>query len=308
MSNEQKAGGIFINYRQRDANNNLQDHALFVDALSRRLSKHFGDEMVFVDTTITPGVRYPDELRVKLVACNVLLAVIHPTWLTDLHQRRPRPGTDWVRYEIKAALTADLAPHDQSTPLPKVIPILLEGSKMPAAAELPDDIRHLADLPPFLLRSGSLDDDLSCLLEELERYIPTSWKPAPDSNTKQSRYSSLGLLETLLAGTIIIIVVFQSSKSGLAVMLFTLLTLATFGMALIFLMVAVYCIIGRVSHRVERRIQSQPLAQSMLLAGLALFSIMPSLAATVVDTAREEQTKMAVSEPVPEPIWRVAGW
>lgn len=291
MNPEQDRGGIFLNYRQRDIDNDLRDHALFVDALSRRLARHFGKDMVFVDTTINPGVRYPDELRAKLVSCHVLLSVIHPEWAADLHQRQHRPGPDWVRYELGVALNGSPSTGNRTTPLPVVIPILLNDSALPSADELPDEIRDLADLTPFRLRAGALIDDLTCLLDEIERRIPVPWEPPPAGETKQSKYSSLGLISGLVA----VLVVFQALTREPTEGLFGLLAFSTLGMFAVFLGTVASWAIKRVSYRAERRLQTQPAGQSLLVIGLSFIGVLLILYSALLSTIREDPVKTTIS-------------
>jgi hypothetical protein len=59
-------GKLFVNYRQRDATNNLLPHALLVGALVDRLAIHFGREAIYFDITLRVGEPYPTALRARL--------------------------------------------------------------------------------------------------------------------------------------------------------------------------------------------------------------------------------------------------
>lgn len=160
---------IFVNYRQRDAGNVLRGHAMFVESLSHHLAQHFGDQQVFIDWSTRSGTDYPKELAHRLAACDVLLVVIHAQWLDDLDARQ---GTwkDWVHYEISTALNRESKAV--------VIPVLLDTAELPRVAELPGDIRELALRQTFQLRPGSLRDDLTRLVAELEAHVRPSWPPS----------------------------------------------------------------------------------------------------------------------------------
>src|SRR5262245_21641621 len=91
---------IFINYRRSDAQH-------VVDHLAERLKTVFGATAVFKDDRdVKPGQRWPDEIRNRVLSCEVLLAVIGPTWLAAAHpnhRRRIDDSEDWVRQEISTA-------------------------------------------------------------------------------------------------------------------------------------------------------------------------------------------------------------
>ena len=65
-----------------------------------------------------------------------MLAVIGPSWAAtdEVGQSRLAEETDWVRIEIEAALAKDIP----------VIPVLVNGARMPKPRELPETIQDLA--------------------------------------------------------------------------------------------------------------------------------------------------------------------
>jgi hypothetical protein len=74
-------------------------------------------------------------------SCDVLLALIGDEWLTitDEHgRRRLDDPDDFMRLEIEAALTRNV----------RVIPILVDGVRMPRVAELPASL-EVADESPL---------------------------------------------------------------------------------------------------------------------------------------------------------------
>src|SRR5262249_1919450 len=92
---------------------------------------------------------------------SVLLAVIGPNWLDvrDEHgNRRLDDPNDFVRIEIAAAL-------QRSIP---VIPVLLEGARIPKAIELPEDLKELALRNGMEIRHASFQDDMDRLIRGLE--------------------------------------------------------------------------------------------------------------------------------------------
>lgn len=154
------SGKVFVNYRQRDAAGNLLPHALVVEALAERLSVYFGHEAVYFDTTLRIGEPYPAALRARLLETDVLVVVIHPTWLSDLADRSGRPR-DWVRYEIAIALASST----------RLVPVVLTGAGMPLPQDLPPDIRELAHAQCVELRFGSLADGMQSVVAEIELVV-----------------------------------------------------------------------------------------------------------------------------------------
>jgi hypothetical protein len=118
-------GGIFINYRRHD------ERIAFVRTLYARLAARFGENTVFLDSaTIGHGRRYPNQLRRHLGRADVVVVVVHAGWAKELKT----DGADWVHNEIRWALAAGKT----------IIPLLLDGAKMPRASELPRTIREFA--------------------------------------------------------------------------------------------------------------------------------------------------------------------
>ena len=66
-------------------------------------------------------------------ACSVLLVVIGPRWLAAEGKPGWRAGDpkDWVRLEIELAIKRGI----------RVIPVLVNGARMPSPGELPPSLR-----------------------------------------------------------------------------------------------------------------------------------------------------------------------
>ena len=122
---------IFINYRREDS----------LDAAGRlhdRLAQTFGHKNIFMDVDDIPaGVDFAKYLGDQVAASHVFLAIIGPTWLDAKDEsggRRIDDPDDFVAIEITAALARNI----------RVIPVLVEGARMPKAGELPDPLKALA--------------------------------------------------------------------------------------------------------------------------------------------------------------------
>jgi hypothetical protein len=105
-------------------------------------------------------VNFVKALREEVAKCEVLLAVIGPNWLSvqdEGGKRRLDSPNDFVRVEIAAALQRDIP----------VIPILLDGTKIPRADQLPTDIDELALRQALNVRYDSFHADMDRLIKGL---------------------------------------------------------------------------------------------------------------------------------------------
>ncbi len=101
------------------------------------LVARFGAESVFKDVDdIEPGDDFVEKITGAVAACDVLLALIGTQWLTltdERGRRRLDNPEDFVRLEVRAALSRGV----------RVVPILVDGAKMPAADQLPEELMPL---------------------------------------------------------------------------------------------------------------------------------------------------------------------
>ena len=149
---------LFISYRRDDS-------AGYAGRLYDRLEQEFGRDNVVMDVDAIPlGADFVEVLGDEVVKCDVLLAIIGSRWLDardeDGNRRLENPA-DFVRIEIETALTRDI----------RVIPILLEGTRIPKADQLPDDLRKLSVRNALNLRHASFFDDMERLIRGLKRVV-----------------------------------------------------------------------------------------------------------------------------------------
>lgn len=121
---------IFISYRRGDT-------AGFVHRLYEDLARRYGRESVFLDLDdIEPGQAFPERIRAAAAAARVFLVVIGKSWSSVVDaagRRRIEDPDDWVVAEVGAALSSG----------GDVLPVLVEGARMPEAGELPPAIQGL---------------------------------------------------------------------------------------------------------------------------------------------------------------------
>ena len=143
---------VFISYRRDDT-----AHA--ADRIYEALTKVLPKDHVFIDIEkLPPGTIYSQVLREWVAKCDVLLALIGPRWLgaADPQTGTPRLGNpdDFVRLEIREALEQD-----------KAVPVILDGTKMPEAHELPDDLKKLSRLQAQFIERRTFDTDTKRLID-----------------------------------------------------------------------------------------------------------------------------------------------
>jgi hypothetical protein len=149
------AAKVFISYRRADS-------AGSAGRVMDRLDRELGRDLVFMDVDAIPlGTNFSKVLHEEVAKCGVLLAVIGPNWLDarDEHgKRRLDNPNDFVRIEIAAALQRNIP----------VIPILLDGARIPKADELPEDLKELALRNGIEIRHASFQDDMNRLIRGLK--------------------------------------------------------------------------------------------------------------------------------------------
>lgn len=147
---------IFINYRRQDSEG-------YVGRLYDHLVRHFPPDDVFMDVdSIEPGADFVQVLEDAVAACDVLLAIIGPQWVSIADsdgQRRLTQWNDFVRIEIASALKQGK----------KVIPVLVGQARMPAPTDLPEDILLLARRNAIELHHRHFARDVEKLVTAIRR-------------------------------------------------------------------------------------------------------------------------------------------
>lgn len=165
---------IFINYRR-------QDSEAYVDRLYEALCEYFDRDLLFMDIdNIPPGVDFVQALGEAVAGCDVLLAVIGPTWLNvvdDAGTRRLEDENDFVRIEIVSAL-------EQGK---RVIPLLVGKASMPRAADLPEPLKPLVRRNALELGRNTFRQDI----EKLAQSIVTLSSPRSSATTDTNAHSSI---------------------------------------------------------------------------------------------------------------------
>ena len=149
---------VFISYRRADG----AGHA---GRLEEDLQRALGGR-VFMDVSdIAPGRDFEAAIRAELQSCRVTLAVIGRRWTQILHEGQQKGEVDFVRLELGEALK-----DEQVT----VVPLLLDGARLPSADELPEDLRALVRRQARSIRDDRWQRDVEDLAAELRPLLGVS--------------------------------------------------------------------------------------------------------------------------------------
>jgi hypothetical protein len=131
---------VFVSYRRDDT-------AVVTDRLAGALRREYGEDQVFYDRGVDPGVRFPDRIRKAIAEAEVLLVVVGSRFAgQDVEgESRLTSPDDWVRQELEMGLESGVL----------LIPILVDGSRWEDLIEmLPDSLRSLPKLQSLQLSTG----------------------------------------------------------------------------------------------------------------------------------------------------------
>ncbi len=148
---------IFISYRRDDS-------AATCGHIYERLVARFGKDAVFIDVeNITYGADFEQVIRNILVHCGVQLVVIGPHWMDGLAGRQQHEAhSDYVRLEIEAALKQQI----------QLLPVLVQGARMPDANDLPETLRPLTRFNAVPVRYyPDFDSDMRRLIGAIEQLL-----------------------------------------------------------------------------------------------------------------------------------------
>jgi hypothetical protein len=148
---------IFVSYRREDGSG-------YAGLLYETLSAEFGDANVFIDVDkLGLGLSFEEGIDEALATTDVLIAVIGRNWQNATDQRGRRrldDPNDYVRREIESALERKL----------RVIPVLAEGTSMPASDDLPESLKDLSLRQALEMGMGRRwKFDSQILIEALQR-------------------------------------------------------------------------------------------------------------------------------------------
>ncbi len=157
---------LFLSYRRDDS-------AGFAGRLTDALEAEFGAGSVFRDVDdIRPGQDFVVAIESQLRAVSAVLVMIGPHWLdaaSSNGMRRLGTRDDFVSLEVEAGLASGKP----------VIPLLVGGAAMPAAADLPPALAGLARHQAVTLSDIDWRGDVERLAASLRELVPASGRRSP---------------------------------------------------------------------------------------------------------------------------------
>jgi TIR domain len=149
---------IFLCYRREDTQG-------FVRGIYGNLAEKYGHEQVFRDIDSIPaGVRWSAWIESRVSQCSIMIVLIGNTWLSakdNAGKRRLDSPKDWVRQEIKTALTRGIP----------IIPVRVQGAPMPSEEDLPPSIADLTAFQSAEVTDSRWDYDVGRLVEAIDNLI-----------------------------------------------------------------------------------------------------------------------------------------
>jgi hypothetical protein len=145
---------LFICYRRHDSIHAAQRLRMY-------LQMQFGQDAVFIDQTIPPGVDWQQQLDEKLQTCTDVVVLIGDEFIRRLRKAGPADPSsesdDVLVQEIATALRLERT----------IYPFLFGGVDMPTAAQLPDPIKDFAKRQAIFAREPAFDTAMNVLTETL---------------------------------------------------------------------------------------------------------------------------------------------
>jgi TIR domain len=160
---------ITISYRRSDS-------SAISGRIYDRLCAHYGEHSVFMDIDNIPfGIDFRSHIQETLQRTDVLIAVVGAQWLgmNADGTSRMQQKTDPVRVEIETALA-------RKTP---IIPVLVDGAKMPDSSQLPPEFGDFAFLNAAEVTTGrDFRGHMERLIAAIDR-VTAANVPSPQPNT-----------------------------------------------------------------------------------------------------------------------------
>jgi class 3 adenylate cyclase/predicted ATPase len=155
---------IVVSYRRSDS-------VAIAGRICDRLIARYGNDSVFMDLEEAPS---PAEVRHHIKKClnrgDLLLALIGANWLAEGGDIQTQ--NDPARIEIETALEQGM----------DIVPVLLDGSNLPPAGELPDSVKGLAFCNAVPLNSGRLFHlHMERLIRAIDQILKAKSIPAADT-------------------------------------------------------------------------------------------------------------------------------
>lgn len=182
---------IVVSYRRTDA--------AMAGRIFDRLAQHFGKSSLFIDIDDVPfGVDFRKHIDEALQSSDLMIAVVGEKWLGPQAGGKFRimNAADPVRVELETALKRNIT----------VLPVLLDGTSMPDAADLPEGLRDFAYRNAIEVESGrDFNIHVERLIRAMEQILGIKAKVAPAEVSTllgPATYARLGKAISIAVGLI----------------------------------------------------------------------------------------------------------
>ena len=177
---------VFISYRRNEA-------SYLAGWLHDTLTARLGRDRVFLDIdAIRPGVDFMQTISTAVARARLVLVVIGPRWLRDAAGRlRLEEPDDPVRLEVESAIAAGVV----------IVPLLLDGARMPTASELPPSVAPLLKLNALPVAYRTFRRDVDELLRAYGDLVPaepshlSGFDPPPPETASARAANSVDIKE-----------------------------------------------------------------------------------------------------------------
>ena len=178
---------ILISYRRSDT-------SAITGRIFDRLTAQYGEESVFMDVDSIPiGTDFRSHIQQTLLQTDVVVAVIGANWLgrDGADGVRMHQTTDSVRVEIETALDRKI----------RIVPVLVDGAKMPANSELPPSLGSFVFLNAADVATGrDFRSHMDRLIEAIDQSTAVDPFVAPVRSARYSRPGTAGAKSQLSDG------------------------------------------------------------------------------------------------------------
>jgi len=156
---------IVVSYRRTDS--------AMAGRIFDRLAQHFGKANLFIDIDNVPfGVDFRKHIDDALQSSDLIIAIVGEKWLGPQASGKFRimNEADPVRVELETALRRNIT----------VLPVLIDGTSMPDAGDLPEGIRDFAYRNAIEVESGrDFNVHIERLIRAMEQILGIKAKVAP---------------------------------------------------------------------------------------------------------------------------------
>jgi TIR domain len=148
---------IFICYRREDTRPTA-------GRIHDSLASEFGSAIeIFRDVKGIPyGETFVSVVEKAVEDSNIFLVLIGSKWLDEFENRRNDAVDDPVHFEIAAAIRRKVP----------IIPILVDGARLPKSKELPEEIASLSTYNGLQINNDHFEDGLAKLVSALRTRLP----------------------------------------------------------------------------------------------------------------------------------------